>query len=263
MITLGFRSVLENMKSKYPIIYYLGWALWFLSVGLIMLWFFDDQIVTGINRWIKPLKFSISIAMFLWTVGWYLLNYEKTKLLRFIAWGVSMSMLIEIVAIVLQAARGVGSHFNTDTVFDAIVFSAMGNAIAFNSILLLILGFFIAFRKPLLNHEYQIAMVLGVFVILIGSYMGTQIIANMGHSVGVAEDAKGIPFLNWKLTGGDLRVAHFFGIHGLQLFPLLAFMMIGKIRLLFVNGILIVTTIVYSGIIFWLYIQASNGIPMI
>src|SRR5687767_4238854 len=87
----------------------------------------DPATILGINRWIKPMKFAISIAIFLATMTW-LLGYlrESDRAVRGLSWVIAVAMMGELLLIAGQAARGVRSHFNVQTAWDARVFDLMG-----------------------------------------------------------------------------------------------------------------------------------------
>ena len=48
------------------------------------------------------------------------------------------------------------------------------------------------------------------------------------HTVGAADGGAGLLGLGWSSTHGDLRIPHFFGLHGMQVIPLLYWLVIRK-----------------------------------
>src|SRR6185436_18353460 len=49
---------------------------------------------------------------------------------------------------------------------------------------------------------------------------GTEVSMLGGHGIG-DPDGTGMPLTNWSATGGDLRVPHFFGLHGIHVLLLI------------------------------------------
>jgi hypothetical protein len=68
----------------------------------------------------------------------------------------------------------------------------------------------------------------GLGLSLLGMAEAGLMIANRGwspaggHTVGAPDGGPGLPITDWSLDHGDLRIAHFAGLHGLQLLPLAA-----------------------------------------
>lgn len=47
-----------------------------MLAGMLVVSPFDSRLVMGTNPWIKPVKFAISITIYVWTVAW-LLEYRR------------------------------------------------------------------------------------------------------------------------------------------------------------------------------------------
>jgi hypothetical protein len=232
-------------------------------IVLMVIALFDSYEILGINRWIKPMKFFMSVGTYLWTIAVYLYFVPGRELAKkVIAWGASLLMLGENVLIVMQALRRTTSHFNHATSFDDAVFSAMGLMIVVNTILIVYLSV-IYFKADIqLPRSILWGMRLGMILFLCAAVEGGYMSTLTGHSVGVADGGPGLPLVNWSMDGGDLRAAHFIGMHALQAVPIFAYAM-EKLKL----GAATALTIVFGGLYFvvfvLLFVQALAGRPLI
>lgn len=260
------KHVLHTVRNQSPILYaivliHLGMALISL-VGLAV----DDRTLMGVNVWIKPLKFTISGGIYILTLGYLITLYPFSNLKKHIIRNVvSWTLLPEILIIVIQGARGVQSHYNQSNLLDGILFGMMGLLIAVN-VLVMVLFLVETLRLKLHTPKpVQWAIFMGWAVVLLGSWVGGQMIGQMAHNVGVADGGQGLPVLNWSTIAGDLRVAHFFGLHGIQIIPLFALGLTRKWKTHPRNQILVVVLfgLIYAGWIGYTFYQAKQGMPFI
>ena len=200
----------------------LGFAHLALFVVLIAAVLLDPAEILGVNRWIKPMKFAISIAIFLLTMAWLLSYLEGSRrAVAVISRIVAITMTGEIVLIALQAFRGVQSHFNYGSAFDAVVFSMMGMLILANTFAAGYAWILFLRRPASIGGAHLSGVRLGLLLFFFASLIGGVMVGKGAHSVGVHDGGPGLPVVNWSTTGGDLRIAHFAGMHALQALPLL------------------------------------------
>jgi uncharacterized membrane protein YhaH (DUF805 family) len=194
----------------------------------------DDRVLLGVPIWVKPFKFAISLVIYTGTLA-YLIGSLRGKPARHAGWlgnVIVAASFAEMAVIVGQVLRGRRSHFNVETPLDSALWTVMAVTILMLWIATALIGVVL-----LRHHTGDRPTVLAVLLIsLAGMAIGflmTQPTKEQladgpptvvgSHSVGVAEGGPGLPLVNWSTTGGDLRVAHFIGLHALQALPLLAF----------------------------------------
>ncbi|MEL6537335.1 MAG: hypothetical protein AAFQ98_18075 [Bacteroidota bacterium] len=259
------KGLLEEIHRRHYILSAAGWGFVLLALAFAVGIVVDDRELLGINLWIKPLKFALSLAIFLWTMGWVIHDAKLKHHPRYIfGWLFIFFMLVEIVIIGLQSYRGEISHFNNSSRLDGMLYTFMGFAIGFNTLTLGVLAVIFFVKKFALPGPYLWAIRLGLIVLVLGSLEGVLIVRNYAHTVGAVDGGPGLPFLNWSTTHGDLRVAHFFGIHALQVFMVVGGWL-GTTRLKEgrATALMILFAILYSAMVFAMFNQAMDEQPFL
>jgi hypothetical protein len=222
-VVRSLATALRVLHRVNPTLSRLGWlnvTLAALALGLLP---FDHRQVAGALVWLKPLKFSLSIMAYAWTLGWLLadLPAPAQRAVRRLSVGVALSMVVEQGVIFMQAARGITSHYNASSPLNALLFGLMGIFIMTNTVLT-VWAVYLAWRyRPHGPAGYVWGLRLGLLVFLIGSVLGGFMIHANQHTVGGPDGGPGLPGLGWSTVAGDLRIAHFLGMHALQALPLL------------------------------------------
>lgn len=192
-----------------------------LALGLAV----DDRTLNGVSVWLKPVKFHLSVGLYFATLA--LVAAALPERVRR-GWLVSAAAAIAIVAgtaellyIDVQGARGLASHFNETTAFYIFAFRTMGVVAILLTAMTLPLAWAVARHgRERLSPSMRDAVVLGlVLTFALGAGAGMAIGANGGPGVGGTPGATGIPLFGWLRDGGDLRVAHFLGMHAMQALP--------------------------------------------
>ncbi|MEX0287623.1 MAG: hypothetical protein AB3N14_00795 [Flavobacteriaceae bacterium] len=260
------KVMLRTVRKESPILFSIVLINLLLTIGCIVGLLVDNRSLMGVNVWIKPLKFAISTGIYILTVGFLITLYPYTKRKKNIINNiVSWTLLVEMIIIVTQAARGVQSHYNMSSPLDGMLFAAMGILIAINVLIMVLFAIDSARLRLRTPRAIQIGILLGWLVVIFGSWVGGQMIGQMAHNVGVADGGEGLPLLNWSTIAGDLRVAHFFGLHGIQIIPLFALLLYkkwnasSKVRIISV----VVFGLGYAAWIGFTFYQASKGIALL
>ena len=263
---LPFNPLAELIARNRRLALY-GLTLLAIALGTAAMQALDPRVLeSGVNVWVKPTKFLVSVGVFALTAAWFF-GYvrperRETRSMRWTAAALILAGTFELAWIGWQASQGLESHFNHDTPFYDMMYSLMG---LFAVVLIgttLPLAWEIGRRPaPGLRRDFVAAVVIGLLLtVLLGGGLGGYMSAQPGHSVGATGGH--VPLFGWNRSGGDLRVAHFLGIHAQQAIPILA-ALVGGLAARRRWALLAAGTGAYVAVTVAIFAQAVAGRPLL
>ncbi len=237
-IQRGLSSLWKSDRTLTASAVFMLGALAACLVGLAI----DPRVITGAPAWLKPAKFAVSTAIYMFTLAWvFTYLSEWPRLRRIVGRGTAAIFIVEVAIIALQAWRGTTSHFNVSTPLDGALFVVMGSAIVVQTVL----SAFVAvalWREQFQDRALGWALRLGMVITIAGASTGglmtrptdaqlEKIVATHqativgAHTVGAPDGGPGLPGTGWSVEHGDLRVPHFIGLHALQVLPVIAMLL--------------------------------------
>lgn len=251
-------DILARIRGSSSPLWWTVLAMFALAILCVALQFVDARHVNGVSTWLKPAKFFSSLAIQFATVGWALsylpLAEQKARVMRMaipvmllMGWG-------EMLYISFRAARAEASHFNISTPTTQLLYNLMG----VGAVLMLVIAGYVGVRlwrhrrAGVMTEAAAVGLIAGA---VLGGFAGAYVGAQLSHGVGGdLSDATGTGFFGWSTTGGDLRIAHFIGMHAAQIVPLAA--LSGRRSLVWTAALLCT---VITGAVF---VQAVMGVPL-
>lgn len=245
-----------DIKTRNQPLFFFGAICLAFSIIMLILTKTSHTSVYGVNAYYKPFKFAISTFLFAWTMAWYchcLSNFN----IGLYNWTVIILLGFEIVYIALMASKGQTSHYNVSTPFHSVMFSLMALAATWVTLHTAYIGF-LFFQQTFLElpSYYVWAIRIGIVLFTIFSLEGFAMGARLSHSVGAINDNSNWLILGWSKTVGDLRIAHFIGMHAIQVLPILSFYLLKNTKATVFVGLL------YGVLAFSVLFQALKGKPL-
>jgi hypothetical protein len=249
-------AFIQELKFRNEHLYLFGLICLAISILFLMMTQFTNITVMGVNAWYKPFKFAFSTFLYAWAIAWYC-AYLPSLNLKLTNWIIISMLGFEIIYIAIQAARGQLSHFNLSTPMYAALYSCMAAAASIVTIWTAYIGYLFFSEKITEIPDYYLWSIrLGIFIFVIFSFQGFLMGSRMTHTIGGQDGGPGIPVLNWSSKYGDPRIAHFIGMHALQVLPIISFYLLKNIKATIILGLLYFILAIFT------LIQALQGKPL-
>ena len=205
----------------------LNFCLAIICLGLLLT---DHRLAGGEWIWGKPLKYAFSVFITLWTIGWMLQYLRSEKIKKLLGWSLGMLATLKVVLIMVQSAKGEESHFNFSNPTSALIASSivLADFLWLGAMIFFTYQMFSQKKMPLSQH-YTWGVRMGMLNFCVLAIAGILMHLKMSHLIGsIPNKNDQHSFWNWSNNQGDLRIAHFFGVHSLQIIPLMSYYLFSK-----------------------------------
>lgn len=215
----------------------------------------DERTLRGDNVWVKPLKFMASVGLFAITTAWFVGHLpaavRQGRAVAALVWTLIATGGFEVGYITLQAALGQASHFNTTSPFHGVMYTLMGaGAMALTATQPVLAWLIWRHGDRRVAPAYRLAVMLGlVLTFALGATVGA-VLGGRQPPAGI-----GLPLVGWHLGGGDLRMAHFVGIHAQQALPALGAALV-LLRAARARGLVVAGAVAWTLLWLWAFVQA-------
>ena len=248
------RYFIETLKFRNESLFLFGLICLLASIIFFVLAKTTSVEVMGVNAWYKPFKFALSTVFYAWAMAWFCYYLPSTFNVKLFNYTVIILLGFEIAYIAFQAGRGQLSHFNISSVLYATLYSLMGIAATLVTLYTAYVGvLFCTHLFPNLPNYYVWSIRIGIFIFVIFALEGFVMGSRMSQTIGGLDGNHGIPILNWSKKFGDPRIAHFIGMHALQVIPLISFYVLKNTKLTIALGVL------YFALAVFTLVQALQG----
>lgn len=263
------RAFFRELDAKDRVLSRVGWALVLVVPVFVALAFLAPTAAMGVNPWIKPIKFSLSFSTFASTISLLLMALQIPRWqLNLVRWAIAASIALEIFSLGAQAWRSAHADAGHPLLDSSLAQMTNSMVMVNTAIVCWMLVLFCAnrVRTDLVDRPMVSAIRYSIVIFLAGNAIGGYMLSRGSHTVGATDGGPGLPFVNWSIIGGDLRIAHFIAIHAIQIVPLFAYILSQMAPIPAVKQrklAVVVLSLLVGGTVGATFVQAAMGRPLI
>ncbi len=220
-------TLLRELDHRDPWLTRSGLFLLALLIPSFIASLVDPRLFEGASTWIKPMKFQLSVGLYLLTAAWFMAYtrpaFQHSRRRSLLSGLLAAGALYEVLYISLQGSLAEASHFNNNDALHSLLYSLMGIGALLLTAMVGWQGVEVArHRQSGLTGVLRWSIAIGLVLTFVLSVIAGFTISTLDSPIVGMEKATITPLLGfgWATNAGDVRVAHFIGTHAMHLLPL-------------------------------------------